>query len=140
MGRDLVTPELFGRLAARLAHDHPEVAEAAERIVDQALVFLTTCGANLDVKLRPSPTVDLGWHTFLLFTRDYAAFCEQTAGRFLHHVPDDGPREAPGDVADLGATVALIRRSGFEVDPDLWVVAAQCSQCYQGCHDDPKEI
>jgi hypothetical protein len=32
--------------------------------------------------------VDELWHTFVIFTRDYAAFCETVAGRFLHHVPE----------------------------------------------------
>ncbi|MGV1915617.1 glycine-rich domain-containing protein [Rhizobium sp. 22-785-1] len=32
--------------------------------------------------------VDELWHTFVIFTRDYAAFCDAVAGRFLHHVPE----------------------------------------------------
>lgn len=32
------------------------------------------------------PTDDF-WHTFLLFTREYARFCDHIAGRFLHHIP-----------------------------------------------------
>lgn len=31
--------------------------------------------------------LDEMWHTFLLFTRDYARFCEAYLGGFLHHVP-----------------------------------------------------
>jgi hypothetical protein len=27
------------------------------------------------------------WHTFLIFTRKYAQFCQQVGGRFLHHTP-----------------------------------------------------
>jgi len=33
------------------------------------------------------------WHTFLLFTRDYATFCETHFGAFLHHVPDEAVEE-----------------------------------------------
>ena len=32
--------------------------------------------------------VDELWHTFVIFTREYAAFCDAVAGRFLHHVPE----------------------------------------------------
>lgn len=39
--------------------------------------------------------VDELWHTFVIFTRDYAAFCEAVAGHFLHHVP-----EADGQMSD----------------------------------------
>jgi hypothetical protein len=32
--------------------------------------------------------VDRLWHVFLTFTRDYAAFCQAVAGRFIHHRPE----------------------------------------------------
>jgi len=31
--------------------------------------------------------IDLMWHTFLLFTHDYADFCETYFGFFVHHQP-----------------------------------------------------
>ncbi len=31
--------------------------------------------------------IDNMWHTFLLFTQDYYAFCQQYLGVFFHHVP-----------------------------------------------------
>ncbi|MGH0004846.1 hypothetical protein ACQU0X_32695 [Pseudovibrio ascidiaceicola] len=34
--------------------------------------------------------IDELWHTFVIFTRNYAQFCKQVAGCFLHHVPDTG--------------------------------------------------
>ncbi|ADP83221.1 glycine-rich domain-containing protein [Pseudofrankia inefficax] len=138
-GRDILDPDLFARLTARLGADHPDVADNAERIIDQTSAFLATCAANPDARFSPSAAVDLGWHTFLLFTWDYAVFCREQAGRFLHHVPDE-PGEAPAGVADRGATVAAIRQAGYEVHADLWFAAGQCSQCYQGCHDDPKGV
>lgn len=35
----------------------------------------------------PSQAVDVAWHEFILFTRQYQQFCQQALGRFLHHVP-----------------------------------------------------
>jgi hypothetical protein len=35
-----------------------------------------------------SNDVDNLWHTFILFTQDYAEFCDQCIGYFLHHVPE----------------------------------------------------
>jgi hypothetical protein len=32
--------------------------------------------------------IDELWHTFVIFTREYAEFCDKVAGRFLHHVPE----------------------------------------------------
>jgi hypothetical protein len=33
------------------------------------------------------PDVDEVWHAFLLFTREYADFCQSAFGSFIHHVP-----------------------------------------------------
>jgi hypothetical protein len=32
--------------------------------------------------------IDQAWHVFLLFTQDYAEFCEKYFGFFVHHVPE----------------------------------------------------
>lgn len=34
-----------------------------------------------------SPRVDEIWHTFILYTRNYAQFCEDILGFYLHHTP-----------------------------------------------------
>jgi len=31
--------------------------------------------------------IDEMWHTFVLFTKEYAAFCQRYFGQFLHHAP-----------------------------------------------------
>jgi hypothetical protein len=146
LGRDLIPQPLYTRLVARLEADHPEVSGDAGRIVDQALAFLAACGPALDRGLRPSRAVDLGWHTFLLFTKDYALFCQEVAGAFIHHVPDDTPIsagltcapepdgcQAGGDItADPGSTriartVQAIQHLGYQIEPDLWTSAAECA-------------
>jgi hypothetical protein len=39
--------------------------------------------------------IDWMWHAFMLFTRDYADFCDRYFGFFLHHVPaEDEPAES----------------------------------------------
>jgi hypothetical protein len=35
----------------------------------------------------PSQVVDVAWHEFILFTRQYQQFCHSAFGRFLHHTP-----------------------------------------------------
>lgn len=38
----------------------------------------------------PTPrVVDQLWHVFLLYTRDYMAFCDILGGGFIHHVPTE---------------------------------------------------
>ncbi|WET81168.1 hypothetical protein P3102_08085 [Amycolatopsis sp. QT-25] len=144
-GRALVSSMLFDRLAGRIAADEKLGRDLAERIVDQALAFLAACACNTVGRLAPSELVDIGWHTFILHTRDYANFCDRIAGRFLHHVPiSAGNPEASGEAAyaTLMRTVTAIERAGYAVDPALWPVVrgaghVNCSQCKNGCSDDP---
>ncbi|WDE01678.1 glycine-rich domain-containing protein [Thalassomonas actiniarum] len=35
----------------------------------------------------PSQVIDVAWHEFILFTRNYQTFCKHAFGRFLHHTP-----------------------------------------------------
>lgn len=36
---------------------------------------------------EPLTIIDEMWHNFILFSADYAAFCDRYFGRFLHHAP-----------------------------------------------------
>lgn len=103
--------------------------------MDQALAFLKVCADNPRLALRPSKFVDIGWHTFILHTYDYAAFCDAIAGRFLHHVPDEF--EPPGDPRDtLAPTLNAMRLARLAVEENLWAPASgDCSQCHGGCTD-----
>lgn len=135
--RELITPGLFSKLTYRVGAVDGYDQETAERIVEQALAFLVACARYPDGHLSPSETVDAGWHAFILHTADYAEFCQRIAGRFIHHRPS-GPGEAADNQQATGVTIAAMRDAGLPVDPDLWVPRAECSQCYQGCADDPK--
>ena len=154
-GRSLVDPELFARLSARIVTDHDMDRSTAERIMDQALAFLGACAVSTK-PLSPSATVDIGWHAFILYTRDYREFCDRVAGRFIDHIPtdhngrecqmcnkcqDDSPPGGDGK-ARLGAlsasrTALAVAEAGFIVYEMLWANIRQCSQCKDGCHDDP---
>jgi hypothetical protein len=144
-GRSLISSALFDQLASRIVADEKLNRDLAERIVDQALAFLSACATNTGAPLAPSELVDIGWHTFILHTRDYGTFCERIAGRFLHHVPtDENDPSASGEAAHttLLRTVASIKRAGYAIDPALWPTAGgkcnvNCSQCKNGCSDDP---
>jgi len=154
-GRSLVGPELFARLSARIVIDHDIDRSAAERIMDQALAFLGTCAVST-APLSPSATVDVGWHTFILYTRDYREFCDRVAGRFIEHVPTDdangqcqqcngcqdepppsGDGKAHANALNASRTALAVAEAGFVVDELLWANTGGCSQCKDGCHDDP---
>jgi len=99
--------------------------------MDQALAFLAAAAHHTGEPLSPSEPVDIGWHTFILYTREYAAFCEDLAGLFLHHVPDDVPVPSKSST-DLGPTMAAIELAGYAVDVDLWAPGAKkCGSCHE---------
>ena len=105
--RGLVDPELYERLVGRIVIDEQIPRPTAELAMDEGLRFLRECAERPDDRRSPSRVADIGWHTFILFTKEYAAFCDRVAGHFIHHVPELGGGD--GD----------------------------CTQCHQGCHDPP---
>jgi hypothetical protein len=144
-GRSLLAHDTFERLVRRIMAEENVERTLAEAIMDQALAFLGACALEHAEPLAPSELVDIGWHAFILHTRDYAEFCQRIAGRFLHHVPnDERDADAHGDHAraTLIRTVAAIEAAGFGVDATLWPAVTgkcndPCSQCKNGCADDP---
>ncbi|MFC9250974.1 glycine-rich domain-containing protein [Amycolatopsis thailandensis] len=133
-GQGLVSADLFDRLVTRIAKEHDMKRELATRIVDQALAFLRASGEYHRAPLGPSELVDIGWHTFILYTREYADFCNNVVGKFIHHVPnDDGEGEAdPTQV--ITRTKDAIRDLGFAVDDDLWLAFnLTCNSGDKGC-------
>ena len=61
------------------------LGEAAE-LFQETLKFLDLCN-EADESLAPSRAIDSAWHLFILHTADYASYCQERFGRFLHHVP-----------------------------------------------------
>lgn len=62
-------------------------ATQAEELVTEYLRYMTIVSENQGQIFAPSDAVDEVWHTHLLFTADYAEFCEKVVGTFLHHRP-----------------------------------------------------
>lgn len=137
--RDLISPALFDRLVRRIVKDEPQIDQpTAERIMAEALAFLQTCAVNPGAGLGPSPAVDIGWHTFILHTKEYGEFCQHVARRMIHHNPTDAADEKIGKYGTIAATIAAMRAAGIPVDEELWQAhAANCSQCHAGCTDSP---
>jgi hypothetical protein len=133
--------QLFNRMADRVAKEHDLDRGTAGRILDQAIMFVATAGKYPGIGLSPSPQVDLGWDTFILYTADYASFCDRVAGRFVHHAPNDLPdgelvAEDGRRLYDPAETASILRAEGFRVYDDLWPVEAKanCTNCYSGDH------
>lgn len=87
----------------RFQKEYPDKANRAEDIFSDLMRFFWGTKKHLvDRALYPSNDdlnfffimdddmreIDQMWHVFLLYTRDYADYCQRYFGEFLHHQPD----------------------------------------------------
>jgi|SRR5262245_14835196 len=102
--RHLLDDESWNRVVGRVMkeaeyqRDYPDGGrELAERIVNEALGFLSLCAQDRR-SFGPSHIVDIGWHVLILYTRMYADLCRRLGAQFLHHEPNDlpGQEHLPG--------------------------------------------
>ena len=134
--KHLISDELWERVVNRIIKDEEMPRELAERIMDQTLAFLMLSSLEQKGQYSPSALVDIGWHTFLLYTRAYAAFCQKLAGRFIHHEPTD---ESGVEYPQAGPyrTIEALKHHGITVDEPLWACGCETdsSNCNggQGC-------
>lgn len=131
--KGVISEELWSRLVTRIVKDEHMERAFAERIMDQALGFLRLTAVDPTTSYSPSPLVDIGWHTFILYTREYASFCHRVAGHFIHHAPSDEPGVDYASGRATSTVVAMLQH-GFAVDEALWNSAADCDKCDNCCN------
>lgn len=76
-------------IGRRLADEKRWSAERVQQALRRYRHFLFLCWKYPDGN-TPSIQVDTVWHAHILFTRKYAADCQNAIGFFLHHDPGDG--------------------------------------------------
>lgn len=86
-------------VVSRFAEDHDVSLADSEDIFLETKRWLWLCAKRKiavdhgEVEFLKVPlfneayAIDLMWHTFLLFSEDYATFCEKHFGFFVHHHP-----------------------------------------------------
>lgn len=107
-------------VVARIGDDLCCDAEMAQDLFLDVKRFLFMAATQSQSKpLYPTPRIDEGWHTFLLFTKEYAEFCDDFFGNFLHHIP----RHLSDPVTrteDLYPTVDAMHAAFGGVPSDNW--------------------
>jgi hypothetical protein len=94
------------RIVTRYCRDYEVPAAAAELQEREIKRYLTICALHPEERFPMVASIDGLWHTFLLFTREYQAFCGLLGVPFVHHEPlRDGT-----DRADLQATYSRFLR------------------------------
>jgi len=70
---------------------YPELSDAELDQVMKGLkaYFLLIYAANKEAVSMPSQVVDVAWHEFILFTKEYSRFCLKAFGYYIHHTPSE---------------------------------------------------
>ena len=142
-------PDTTGLLANVLGHKHPELVNRlqhvlnitqpeAEQLFEDVKKYLFLAVVT-DERLVPTDAIDLGWHEFLLYTRDYASFCNRFFGAFVHHIPN--PKLSPHVVRTAKRTVELARdmfgeglsKNWIRVSGDCFVNPCSAGDCEGVC-------
>lgn len=91
------------RLIRAYQQNHPDNRLSAEQALQEILKYLWLVRKHqLDKQQQPNNEtlqfrlamlfsmreIDDMWHEFILYTKDYTAFCQHYFGDYLHHQPD----------------------------------------------------
>ena len=79
-------------LRNRLQRNHDLSLEASGRVLEGLRQYFLACLAAQRRAIAkevgmPSKAVDAAWHEFIVLTKEYAKFCDQAFGKYLHHTP-----------------------------------------------------
>lgn len=117
----------YPQVTDRAARSEGVSSAESQRMFEEALKFMEVA-VSTDSPVAPSRAVDAAWHHFILFTRDYARYCEDHLGRFVHHDPSP---EGEGDHDAYERTRTAIERIFGDVDSQYWP-PAQSADCKEG--------
>ena len=119
----------FAPIVERIA-GHDDVPDGlAAAVMADTLKFVTLAATSAQ-PVVPTRLIDVGWHEFILHTRDYTEFCAKIGG-YVHHVPIRGASTGNGDVYE--ATRRLLTERHGPLDPRLWPdLGADCGDCKAG--------
>lgn len=121
-------PGLMDRI---MSYDHPALCERMEvkygwdkektdELFGEMKKFLYLCATN-DGAMAPPEDIDEIWHNFILFTGDYADFCRDQVGIFLHHQPLTQAQRAQSDGSMIENTLAAAKRVfGDDLPEKYW--------------------
>jgi len=78
-------------LIRRVKEKIPDISDKnTTKLFDALRDYFYICSqAQGKMVAMPSEAVDIAWHEFLLFTKEYQTFCNKGIGRFLHHTPTE---------------------------------------------------
>jgi hypothetical protein len=102
-------------LIEKFAKDHGYAEADARALFEDVKKFLLL-GSIVSASPAPSLPIDQMWHAFILFTKDYAEFCDKVGG-FIHHrpLPSTSDHQPP-----IEPTLALMTAAYGELSDTFW--------------------
>lgn len=87
----IITFKFPDSIKHRVNAKYPHLSDKQLDLVFDSLrsFFLISFKAKRKPVAMPSQVVDVAWHEFILFTKQYETFCKKSMGRFLHHTPTE---------------------------------------------------
>ena len=120
-------PWLLARLVERVGLD----AVVAQELFDETKRFLYLCAVS-DQPLAPTARIDEVWHNFMLYSEDYAEFCDSQFGFMIHHRPWSKAEVAASDWSIVHRTRKLAESVfGANLSKD-WDYVAHPASCGTG--------
>ncbi len=124
----------------RIGREMKKSKEEAQAIFKDTIRFLYMCGAHYNKRpFYPPPLIDEAWHTFLLFTKDYATFCNEKFGWFINHAPMTAQmQKARAESGKQNATFDIAQQIFGELSLNWAKADAECGNdgCEQSCAPD----
>jgi hypothetical protein len=112
-------PELRNRLQANTGLTLEQSAKVLEGLRQYFLACLAAQRSPIAKEVgMPSRAVDAAWHEFIVLTKEYAKFCAQAFGRYLHHTPK-AMMDTPASAA-VANTLHQLR--GQSLSPAGWAM------------------
>lgn len=132
-------PSLMDRM---MNYDHPALKERmvvktgwsedfTSELFEEMKKFLYLCATN-DGSMAPPEDIDEIWHNFILYTGDYADFCLNTVGMFLHHQPLTVAQRASSDGSMIARTIAAAKAAFGEDLSEHWSFTKIPGSCGPG--------
>lgn len=109
-----------------------ELSEDGARLLFQDVKrFLALC-SSAPFSLAPPRRIDEAWHQFILLTKDYAAFCAEYCGDFVHHQPADPFAEGKDYGSERGRT-RILAQQVYGVLSQNWDETVTGGKCTHNC-------
>ena len=149
MRKSATLPEVLDyqnrEIVARFAKETGIPRHDAEEVFVELKRWLWLCSYLRGVPVNmvgEAFVIDEMWHVFLLFTRDYSAFCDRYFGEFIHHTPKTSADQAAWQVALAGSSDQTLRnwRTSIKQDYELIYDHLGPVTLFKWCHEFPKKF